>query len=89
MLNVRVPSPERLWERDISDLFEGNECNVLISSMFLDSARPSDYKKLSLVIAWDFTLGMVLGCFLTRHPGETYVALMQRVTPFLVFHINK
>ncbi|KAF3056760.1 Zinc finger protein [Trichoderma lentiforme] len=89
MLNVRVPSPERLWEGDISDLFGGNEGNVLISSMFLDSARSSDYKNLSLVIAWDFTLGMVLGCFLTRHPGETYVALIQRITPFLDFHITK
>ncbi|KAL6811937.1 hypothetical protein J3E69DRAFT_359723 [Trichoderma sp. SZMC 28015] len=89
MLNVRVPSSQRLWEGNISDLFGEDECNVLISSMFLDSARPNDYKNLSLVIAWDFTLGMVLGCFLTRHPGETYVALIQRITPFLAFHMNK
>ncbi|KAL7908494.1 hypothetical protein GGI35DRAFT_486570 [Trichoderma velutinum] len=89
MLNVRVPSPESVWEGNASGLFGGNECNVLVRNIFLDSTSSNEYKKLSLVIAWDFTLGMVLGCFLTRHPEEDYVALINRITPFLSFHINE
>lgn len=89
MLNIRVPSPEKIWEGDISEMFGGNKSNILIKHMFLDITRLNDSRSLSLVVAWDFTLGMVLGCFLTRHPTESYVALMNRITPFLSFHINR
>ncbi|EHK17823.1 uncharacterized protein TRIVIDRAFT_128617, partial [Trichoderma virens Gv29-8] len=89
MLNVRVPSPEKIWEGNVSQLFEGNERNILVRNIFLDCVGSDGSKTLSLVIAWDFTLGMVLGCFLTRHPEESYVTLINRTTPFLLLHIKQ
>jgi len=46
------------------------------------------YKRVSEVVAWDFSLGMALGCLLTRQPNESEKASTDRIGPFMFLHLK-
>jgi hypothetical protein len=43
---------------------------------------------LTSIAAWDFSTGMILGCFFKRQPSEPLLELIHRVTPFLFWNFN-
>ncbi|KAM0280459.1 hypothetical protein ACHAQH_004038 [Verticillium albo-atrum] len=83
MVNVRVPVLGRNDDRDSAGTARRSP-SLLVGTLFAEDAKPSSYRDISEVVAWDFALGMALGCFLTREPEETEVALVHRTKPFLV-----
>ncbi|KLO81611.1 uncharacterized protein Y057_1242 [Fusarium fujikuroi] len=85
MLKVRIPSSGLHWEGgDGSVPCQGHGSRTVAD--FLGDY--TELTRLSDLIAWDFTLGMVIGCYLVRPAGETHRQLMIRLDPFLFIHLK-
>ncbi|RNJ60415.1 hypothetical protein D7B24_008106 [Verticillium nonalfalfae] len=82
-VNVRVPVLGRTKLRDAGGAVRRGP-SLLVGSLFAKDANPRNFRDISEVVAWDFALGMALGCYLAREPGETETELIQRTKPFLV-----
>ncbi|CRK29226.1 hypothetical protein BN1708_004902, partial [Verticillium longisporum] len=81
-VNVRVPVLGRTKPRDAGGAVRRGP-SLLVGSLFAEDADPRNVRDISEVVAWDFALGMALGCYLAREPGETETELIQRTKPFL------
>lgn len=88
MLNVRVPSSRRMWDVSRKDYLQDIDDRTLIGSLFIGDTNDLTYQTLTSIAAWDFSTGMILGCFHKRQPGEPLLELMPRVTPFLFWPLN-
>lgn len=87
MLRVRVPLNLENWDGNDNFNVDGNGRGVLISSFFQgNTSKPSTYDQLPTIASWDFTMGMILGCFITQQPDEDCAALTRRMQPFLFLH---
>lgn len=86
LLRVRVPSTDTIWNEMSIDEKDGFSSSFLVGSLFDQSADLNSRRLISMVVAWDFPLGMILGCFLTRQPSESYVSLLQRIQPYIYSH---
>ncbi|CRK22170.1 hypothetical protein BN1708_013330, partial [Verticillium longisporum] len=82
-VNVRVPVLGRTKPRDAGGAVRRGP-SLLVGSLFAKDADPRNFRDISEIVAWDFALGMALGCYLAREPGETETELIQRTKPFLV-----
>ncbi|KAI0594880.1 hypothetical protein F4775DRAFT_571704 [Biscogniauxia sp. FL1348] len=93
MMKVRIPCSLQLWDSSTVTSYpkggkppdNGLQVEDLFSSN--TAAAMSSYKRLSEVVAWDFSLGMALGCLLTRQPNESEKALTDRISPFMFLHL--
>ncbi|KAJ5536130.1 hypothetical protein N7513_009316 [Penicillium frequentans] len=87
MLQVRAPAPSHIWDNSFIG-WSDYEVRTVVGSLFENTADSSRWNELSSVLAWDFTLGMALGCCLASPAEETYPALLQRIGPFLFSHLK-
>ena len=83
MLNVRVPSSQRKWDTSNKIYLLDVGDRTLIGGLFIGSANGLAHQALISIAAWDFSTGIILGCFFKRKPGEPLLELMSRITPFL------
>jgi hypothetical protein len=90
MINVRIPSLESIWDGSVPTWSNTTlaEDATLVGVLFQSETEATRYKNIASIVAWDFSLGMALGCLLTRQPGESDVALFQRMSPCLLVHLN-
>ncbi|KAL6408282.1 hypothetical protein AUP68_08138 [Ilyonectria robusta] len=86
LLRVRVPSTDSIWKGASIDNQDVLGSSFLVGSLFDQSSDLNSRRYISLVVAWDFPLGMILGCFLTRQPSESYVSVLQRIKPYIFSH---
>ncbi|KAH7161738.1 hypothetical protein EDB81DRAFT_683740 [Dactylonectria macrodidyma] len=89
LLRVRVPSTDSVWNEISVARREACTSDFLVGSLFDGPSSPDDRRLVSAVVAWDFPLGMILGCYLTRQPEESVVALLQRMRPYLFTHLRE
>jgi len=87
ILQVRAPAPSHIWDSNVI-MWSDYEIRTLVGSLFEHSADSGRWNELSSVVAFDFTLGMALGCCLTSPAEETYHSLLQRIDPFLFSHLK-
>lgn len=87
-LNVRVPSPYIIWNASTNYYLQGVDERTLIGRLFIDDAKIPTYQVLGLISAWDFSTGMILGCFLKVQPFEPLLGLISRLRPFLFWNLN-
>lgn len=85
MLKVRIPSSGSHWEGGDGSLPCQGHGSRTVANFLGDY---NELTRLSDLIAWDFTLGMVIGCYLVRPAGETHRQLMMRLDPFLFIHLK-
>lgn len=88
LLRIRCPCPDYIPSALVRAFQEKRKNDLIIGTLFDDDTDPSEYKELSSIVEWDFTLGMIFGCFLTRQPDESYTSLMERIKPFLFLHLK-
>ncbi|ENH69295.1 hypothetical protein FOC1_g10004833 [Fusarium oxysporum f. sp. cubense race 1] len=85
MLKVRIPSPGSYWDRGDAALpRQGQEAEMVTDLL----ALCTKFTLLSDLVAWDFTLGMVIGCYLVRPAEESHCELIKRLDPFLFIHLT-
>ncbi|KAG5801901.1 hypothetical protein H9Q71_013510 [Fusarium xylarioides] len=70
MLKVRIPSPSSYWE-DGEELLPRQRPGSGTVADLLDSCN--ELRNLSELVAWDFTLGMIIGCYLFQIPSVASV----------------
>lgn len=87
ILQVRAPAPSHIWDSSVI-VWSDYEVRTVVGSLFETNADSSRGTELSSVVAWDFTVGMALGCCLSSPTGESYPALLQRIGPFLFSHLK-
>ncbi|EWG54986.1 hypothetical protein FVEG_17441 [Fusarium verticillioides 7600] len=80
MLKVRIPSPSFYWEHD-DELLPRRRHGAGTVADLLDSCN--ELAHLSNLVAWDFTLGMIIGCYLARPVGEAHPRDLLEVTGLL------
>lgn len=88
MLNVRVPSPQEIWNASNEDYLQDANSRALIGNMFIDDTNNIIYQTLTSISACDFSTGMIFGCFNKRQPDEPLLELVRRVSPFLAWHFG-
>ena len=77
-----------MWDASIKDDLQKIEDGTLIGGLFMGDVNYLSYRALTSIAAFDFSTGMILGCFFKRKPGETLLELMPRVTPFLSWNLK-
>ncbi|KAG5798094.1 hypothetical protein H9Q69_002838 [Fusarium xylarioides] len=70
MLKVRIPSPSSYWEDDEELLPRQRPGSGTVADL-LDLCKEPTH--LSDLVAWDFTLGMIVGCYLFQIPSVASV----------------
>jgi hypothetical protein len=86
-LRIRFPSTLSSWSSDASTSTVPGEEPLLVSDLSQSGVPgPRLYGLLGPLVAWDFTTGMILGCFISRQPDENYAAVLKRARPFLFMH---
>ncbi|KAH8891811.1 hypothetical protein GQ53DRAFT_137662 [Thozetella sp. PMI_491] len=88
MLKVRVPSCHELWDTGAVDGSQAMGRGPLIESLFVAEPKCHKYPLLSSVAGFDFSTGMILGCYTQREPGEPLTKVMENVRPFLFWHLK-
>lgn len=93
MMKVRIPCSLQLWDSSTAtSSLKGRkspEEDILqVESLFSGNTAMDSYKRVSEVVAWDFSLGMALGCLLTRQPNESEKASTDRIGPFMFLHLK-
>ncbi|CAJ2504339.1 Uu.00g117330.m01.CDS01 [Anthostomella pinea] len=78
-LDVRIPSSQIIWD-SITDgkQQESDYGNLTVGSLFVGETSSPTYQALTSLAAWDFSTGMILGCFVNRQPGESLSQTMHR-----------
>ena len=77
-----------MWDAGNNDHLQDVDDRTLIGDLFTGDADDSTYQALTSIAAWDFSTGMILGCFFKRQRGESLLELLPRVTPFLFWHLS-
>jgi hypothetical protein len=88
MLNVRVPSSQRTWDASTEDYLADSDDHALIGGLFIGNTNCLSYQALTSIAAWDYSTGMILGCFFRRQPDEPLLEFMARLKPFLFWHFK-
>ncbi|KAI5917504.1 hypothetical protein F4810DRAFT_696182 [Camillea tinctor] len=91
MMNIRIPCSLQFWDASTMASTPNGEQSydsvLQVCNLFSSETTTSSYKRLSEVVAWDFSLGMALGCLLTRQPSESEKAITDRIAPFMFLHL--
>ncbi|RSL75149.1 hypothetical protein CEP51_011136 [Fusarium floridanum] len=67
MLKVEIPSPTSCWDGDDATFpREGRTVDTVADLV----VKCTDFTRVSELVAWDFCLGMVIGCYLVRPADE-------------------
>ncbi|EMT69610.1 hypothetical protein NOF04DRAFT_1195239 [Fusarium oxysporum II5] len=85
MLKVRIPSPASCWEGDEKSPPRQGQGAETVADLLVPC---TELTHVSDLMAWDFTLGMVIGCYLVRPAGESHRELIKRLDPFLFIHLS-
>ncbi|KAL6407503.1 hypothetical protein AUP68_10335 [Ilyonectria robusta] len=86
-LRVRAPSPLAAWNACTNPTTQSSDQQVLVSDLSKSNVSASLlYSELGPLLAWDFTTGMILGCFISQKSDEKYAAVLKRAQPFLFMH---
>ncbi|KAI1630703.1 hypothetical protein F4809DRAFT_635655 [Biscogniauxia mediterranea] len=93
MMKVRIPCSLELWDSStVTSSLKGGKSPeedwIQVESLFSGNTATDSYKRVSEVVAWDFSLGMALGCLLTRQPNESEKASIDRIGPFMFLHLK-
>ncbi|KAI8682219.1 hypothetical protein NCS55_00477000 [Fusarium keratoplasticum] len=85
MLKVEVPSPNSYWDDDEATFPQRVQTAGTLASLVL---QRTDFTRASDLVAWDFCLGMVIGCYLVRPADDGHRELIKRLDPFLFAHLK-
>lgn len=85
MLKVEIPSPNSYWDDDGATFPQRVQTAGTFASLAL---QRTDFTRVSGLVAWDFCLGMVVGCYLVRPADEGHRELAKRLEPFLFAHLH-
>lgn len=88
MLKVRLPSSQEVWNTNKNDYAQNINGRALIGSLFFGDTNNAAYQTLISISAFDFSTGMILGCYSKRQTGEPLLELMSRVSPFLAWNYS-
>ncbi|EWZ29456.1 uncharacterized protein FOBCDRAFT_245710 [Fusarium oxysporum Fo47] len=85
MLKVRIPLPSYYWEGDDAAFPREGEGAGTVADLLVPC---TELTHVSDLVAWDFTLGMVIGCYLVRPSKENHRELIKRLDPYLFLHLK-
>ncbi|KAH8807469.1 hypothetical protein F5884DRAFT_880561 [Xylogone sp. PMI_703] len=86
-LNIRVPSPRVIWDDQTKIAPQYYNTTVLtVKSLSLIAEGARNFESISFISRWDYSVGMIIWCFLTMDPDKSYSDLMRRLTPYLFLH---
>ncbi|KAM5341320.1 hypothetical protein ACJ41O_014351 [Fusarium nematophilum] len=85
MLKVRIPSPSSYWDDDDAVFPRQGQAAETVADLLVPC---TEFTRVSDLVAWDFSLGMVIGCYLVRQAGEGHQELIKRLDPFLFTHLH-
>jgi hypothetical protein len=85
MLKVRIPLPSYYWEGDDAAFPCEGEGAGTVADLLVPC---TELTHVSDLVAWDFTLGMVIGCYLVRPSEENHRELIKRLDPYLFLHLK-
>ena len=86
MLKVQIPSPAPNWDSDDATFPQQGRTVGTVADLVV---KCTDFTRVSDLVAWDFCLGMVIGCYLVRPADEGHRELIKRLDPFLFTHLTK
>ncbi|KAI8722874.1 hypothetical protein NCS52_00432600 [Fusarium sp. LHS14.1] len=86
MLKVQVPSPISCWDSDDATSLQQGRTVGMVADLVV---KCTDFTRVSDLVAWDFCLGMVIGCYLVRRADEGHRELIKRLDPFLFTHLTR
>ncbi|KAI8680825.1 Fungal-trans domain-containing protein [Fusarium sp. Ph1] len=85
MLKVQIPSPNSYWDDEEATFPRQGQTVRTVADLVL---KCTDLTTVSDLVAWDFCLGMVIGCYLVRPADEGHRELIKRLDPFLFIHLH-
>lgn len=93
VLNVGIPLAASAWEKEARHVKPAKNNHATVSELLSTNNEILKREAMALLMSWDFTLGMVLGCYWTRktndgEDGEDDWALAKRIEPLLYSHLQ-
>ncbi|KAI9899645.1 hypothetical protein N3K66_006106 [Trichothecium roseum] len=93
VLNVGIPLAASAWEKEARHVKAAKNSHATVSRLLPTNDEALKREAMALLVSWDFTLGMILGCYWTRktddgEDGEDDRALAKRIEPLLYSHLQ-